>query len=465
MNDVLDYSKIEAGKLDLELDVFDLRLALEDVLELLAPKLADKPVELVLRFVGDAPRFVRGDAGRIRQVIMNLAGNAVRFTDQGHVMVVVSAPEDGRVRFDVEDTGVGIAPDRLELMFEKFTQAESGPARRTGGTGLGLSISRSLARLMDGDVTATSEEGVGSTFTLTIPLESASPTAPPFVPELGGHRVALVAPDAMVRRALDELLSRPGGSLTAVEPDDLIRWIQGVEPGAGGVSLVVDGRCGEGVLRGAVAAVRRLPEARRPRLVALLGTAQRRWASDLKDAGYDAWLPKPVPVGRLWDALGFLEAVPEANQGAPQDDAPALQGRVLLAEDDMVNTMVATAMLKKLGCEVEAVPDGRKAVEAAARQAFDVIILDGRMPEMDGFEAARALREQPELDTVPILALTADHRESERERARAAGMDDYLTKPITLPALRAALERWMAPGARAPAAEGSDAAVDRAASA
>ncbi len=468
VNDVLDYSKIEAGKLDLELDVFDLRLALEDVLELLAPKLADKPVELVLRFVGDAPRFVRGDAGRIRQVIMNLAGNAVRFTDQGHVMVVVSAPGDGRVRFDVEDTGVGIAPDRLELMFEKFTQAESGPARRAGGTGLGLSISRSLARLMDGDVTATSEEGVGSTFTLTIPLESASPAAPPFVPELGGHRVALVAPDAMVRRALDELVSPPGGSMAVVEPDDLIRWIQGVEPGTEGVSLVVDGRCGEGVLRGAVAAVRRLPEARRPRLVALLGTAQRRWASDLKDAGYDAWLPKPVPEGRLWDALGFLEVVPEGNRGAPQGDAPALQGRVLLAEDDMVNTMVATAMLKKLGCEVEAVPDGRKAVEAAARRAFDVIILDGRMPEMDGFEAARALREQPELDTVPILALTADHRESERERARAAGMDDYLTKPITLPALRAALERWMAPGARASAAgaaEESDAAVDRAASA
>ncbi|MEQ9570171.1 MAG: ATP-binding protein, partial [Longimicrobiales bacterium] len=216
VNDVLDYSKIEAGKLDLELDVFDLRLALEDVLELLAPKLADKPVELVLRFLDGAPRYVRGDAGRIRQVIMNLAGNAVRFTDRGHVMVLVSAEDDGRIALAVEDTGVGIAPDRLELMFEKFTQAESGPARRTGGTGLGLSISRSLARLMSGDVTATSEEGVGSTFTLTIPLEAAPPASSAFVPDLDGHRVAVVAPDEMVCRALAELVGGAGGQTTEV---------------------------------------------------------------------------------------------------------------------------------------------------------------------------------------------------------------------------------------------------------
>lgn len=442
VNDVLDYSKIEAGMLDLELDVFDLRLALEDVFELLAPKVAEKEVELVVRFDPGAPRFVEGDAGRIRQVIMNLAGNSVRFTDQGHVMVRVSRTDDGYMHFAVEDTGVGIEADRLELMFEKFTQAESGPGKRTGGTGLGLSISRSLARLMSGDVTATSEPGVGSTFTLSIPLAEAEPSQPVPMPALEGREVVVVAPDPTVRAALGDLIEAADGRMRVHErPAALASTLRA---GAEGIeAVIIDARCGEPALRGALAEVDRLEPSVRPPLFALLGMRHRRMAAQLKEDGFDGWIPKPVPVGRLYGLLGAEEVVSKTVDASGGEGEVPFRGRVLLAEDDMVNTMVATAMLSKLGCDVEAVPDGKQAVEAAALERFDLVILDGRMPVMDGFDAARALRERPEMADVPIMALTADHRDSERDRATEAGMNDYLTKPLSMPALLEALDKWL----------------------
>lgn len=443
VNDVLDFSKLEAGKLELDIDDFDLRLALEDILDLLAPKVADKPVELVLRFDADVPRFVRGDSGRIRQVIMNLAANAVRFTDEGHVMVQVSRTSDGRLALSVEDTGVGIEPDRLEAMFEKFTQAADSDGRRAGGTGLGLSICRSLSRLMNGEVGAVSAPGEGSTFTLTIPLTEAeaAPEGPPAL-ALPHADVALAVPDDRLRSVLAETVQRAGGRPVALEPAAVHGWIGSASPEA---TLVVDGRCGESVLRGAAAAARRRTGGR-PRLVALLDTELRGRSAALLDAGYDGWAPKPVSLRRLRAALDRgTTASGEPRTG--RADAPVSR-RVLLAEDDAVNTMVATAMLEKLGCDVLAVPDGQEAVDAAARESFDLILLDGRMPNLDGYEAAKVLRARPEFDRIPIVALTADDRDSERERARALGMDDYLTKPITLPALREALDRWLVPGAR-----------------
>lgn len=441
VNDVLDFSKLEAGKLELDIDDFDLRLALEDILELLAPKVSDKPVELVLRFAPDAPRFVRGDSGRIRQVIMNLAANAVRFTDRGQVVVDVFSEGRGSVRLAVTDTGVGIPSERLEAMFEKFTQVQDGTGRPTGGTGLGLSICRSLARLMGGDVSAESEPGVGSTFTLSIPIEEAASVDESRTPSLADREVAFAVPDGVLAGALADLVNGAGGRASLIASDQVHGWVTSADPKA---ILVVDSRCGESVMRSAAAAGRRRTGGG-PRLVALLGTESRSRAPELLDSGFDGWAPKPVSVRRLWAALGG-----EASPGARpvEESTDERRGRVLLAEDDAVNTMVATAMLEKLGCEVHAVPDGQEAVDAAAKERFDLILLDGRMPNLDGYEAARVLRARPELDTVPIVALTADDRDSERERARSLGMDDYLTKPITLPALREALDRWLVAGAR-----------------
>lgn len=454
VNDVLDFSKLEAGKLELDIDDFDLRLALEDILHLLAPKVVDKPVELVLRYDPDVPRFVRGDSGRIRQVVMNLAANAVRFTDEGHVMVQVSRASDGQLALSVEDTGVGIEPDRLEAMFEKFTQAADADGRRAGGTGLGLSICRSLARLMSGTVGAVSAPGEGSTFTLTVPLAEAeaAPDAPPSL-ALPDAEVALAVPDARLRSVLAETIETAGGRPAALESAEVHRWIGSAPPEA---TLVVDGRCGESVLRGAAAAARRCTGGR-PRLVALLDTELRGRSAALLDAGFDGWVPKPVSLRHLRGALE-RDTTPQGEAETDSHGAPTSR-RVLLAEDDAVNTMVATAMLEKLGCDVLAVPDGQEAVDAAAREPFDLILLDGRMPNLDGYEAAKVLRARPEFDRVPIVALTADDRDSERERARALGMDDYLTKPITLPALQAALDRWLAPGARDRAAAGASGAA------
>ncbi len=442
VNDVLDYSKIEAGKLELEREEFDLRLALEDVLELLAPKVADKAVELVLRFRPGAPRFVIGDPGRIRQVIMNLAGNAVRFTDNGHVLVDVHRTRDGRMHFAVQDTGVGIAPHRLEHMFEKFTQADGSSTRRHGGTGLGLSISRSLARLMKGDVTASSELGVGSTFTLSIPLAAVEPSVPVILPDLHEQRVVVLTPSAVVRDALGDLIGAAGGRLHGVsDPTEILADATCLDGSV--AAVLIDSVHGEEALRSFAATLRARPGTRRPQLLALLGIEERRWAHDLKENGFDGCVPKPVPIRRLYDSLGRAPR-PQASNGEPEEPRRLVRGKVLLAEDDMVNTLVASAMLKKLGCEVQAVGDGREAVAAVATGGgFDLVILDGRMPVMDGFAAARALRVRPDMAGVPIVALTADHRDTERQRAMEAGMNDYLTKPVTLPALREALDRWL----------------------
>ena len=445
INDILDYSKVEAGRLDLEAVSFDLRTAVEDVLELLAPRTADRDVELVLRYRSGAPRQVLGDPGRVRQVLTNLVANAVRFTERGHVCVDVARGERGGVVIAVVDTGIGIAPHRLEAMFQKFTQADSSTTRRYGGTGLGLSISRSLARLMGGDVTAVSAEGKGSTFTFSAPLPPA-PAEADALPRLhlDGREVIVAVRDPALRDALGEMLLDMGAEpRMESHPLDAGHAFTIAAFGPAKVAAVlVDGCFGAEALASVAAERASLPASRRAPLWALLGPGQRALAAEIQGLGFAGWLPKPVRERRLRTALSGR---PVAPADALSEAAVRLDARVLLAEDDPANTLVAMRMLERLGCSVVAVQDGGEALRALEQERFDLVLMDGQMPVMDGYEATRRLRRRPETEQLPVIALTAGAMADDRQRARDAGVTHFLTKPVGLDELRDALVRVLDP--------------------
>ena len=456
VNDILDFSKIEAGKLTLERVPFDLRDALEDVLELLAPRLASKDVELVLRYGDDVARRVVGDPSRVRQVLTNLLGNAVRFTETGHVVVDVASAEDGGVAVSVSDTGIGIDPQRLDSMFQKFTQADTSTTRRYGGTGLGLPISRSLARLMDGDVHATSVPGEGSTFTFVAPLPAAEPDTEETVGvDLQGRRFLVVARSDRLRDALAATLRRASADVRSTSrPEDILGMWCGPDPEVEGprapeappTDLVLDGAFGVerlAILGGGASA---LPEDRRPRLWGLLRPGRQAEAEALGKAGFAGWVTKPVREARLLRTLSGKK-VREPARG-PVDERIA--GRVLLVEDDPVNARVATSMLQRVGCTVTAVANGAEGVETALRGDFDLVLMDCHMPVMDGYEATRRLRADAKGKGLRIVALTASALEEDIALALEAGMDSHLAKPLDLNGLRAAL-RELLPTTRADA--------------
>ncbi|NJD19171.1 MAG: hypothetical protein FIA95_07810, partial [Gemmatimonadetes bacterium] len=295
VNDILDFAKVEAGRLELECVPFDLRHAMEDVVELLAPRVAGKPVELVLRYRSGAPRYVLGDPGRVRQVVTNLAANAVRFTDSGHVLVDVGRGPSGGVAVTVQDTGIGIDPGNLDAMFEKFTQATSSAARRSGGTGLGLSIARNLARLMGGDVTATSALGEGSAFTFAAPLLEERGRSGARAERLRGRRALVVTPslllqDAIADTVLDELGSLQAAATPGAVPATLAAAAAARRPID---AVLVDGRCGLADLMRLTAGVASLPEAARAPLWAILSREQTDDAARLVGGGFAGLIPSP----------------------------------------------------------------------------------------------------------------------------------------------------------------------------
>jgi signal transduction histidine kinase/CheY-like chemotaxis protein len=444
INDVLDYSKVEAGKLALESVEFDLRTALEDVVDLVAPRAAHG-VDVVLRYDSASPRSVIGDPGRMRQVVTNLAGNAVRFTERGHVVIDVR-PWPGGVRIDVEDTGIGMEPDLIEAMFEKFTQADSSTTRQFGGTGLGLPISRTLARLMGGDVTATSVPGQGATFTFTAAVGAAAEAVP--LVSLDGIRVMVASPVTLIREATAALIEGLGGRADQVADIDRVRQLL-CAPGAPICSAVLlDGDWGEDRLLAeaeAILGARADNDRDPPALFALLGPGQRASGDRLADAGFRASIVKPLRERRLARALA---ATPGETTAAAAHSAVAkdygLQGiRILLADDDAVNTLVARLMLERYGCLVTAVANGRQAVEAVDAQPFDLVLMDCQMPEMDGYDATRAIRATGRFDALPIIALTASAMTGDHKRSLDAGMNDHITKPIKPETLRETVARWL----------------------
>ena len=451
INEVLDISKIEEGRLSLTLAPFDLRSTMEEVADLLAENVEARGLEIAIRWAPGTPREVEGDQGRIRQILVNLVGNAVKFTETGYILLsaVSDGTQNGKTRFRliVADTGIGIPADRIESVFEKFTQVDASPTRRHGGTGLGLAISRQLARLHGGELTAESSPGHGSTFTLSLPLVvgSRQPDAERVAPSLAGGRVLLLDGCEPRRAAIAEQLREVG--LVTTEVSDTRAALAALE----------EARRAGTRLDAVIADERVLdPSARLGAKIVSITSRRRRQSIDGAPGADRIELYKPVRPSLLLPTLKAVWGEPtttgdlvdhgEADEGDARPPAPpdAPRAAVLVAEDNTVNQAVARRMLERLGCQVDVVADGAKAVERLAASPYDIVFMDCQMPVMDGYEATATIRRSGgNRARIPIVAMTASALAGDRERCLAAGMDDHVAKPIRAAQLAAVLERYV----------------------
>jgi len=455
LNDILDYSKIEAEHLELESIPFDLPKVVHATATLLAVRAREKHIELTVDVPPDVPHLVRGDPTRVRQVLMNLIGNAIKFTEQGEVdvsaAVVAYHGDRTSVRFRVRDTGIGIAAEQQGTIFQEFTQADTSMTRRYGGTGLGLAISRKLVTLMGGQLSVTSEVGRGSafSFTLRLPVEtSAGATTPGRAASLGGRRLLVVDDNETNRRILRDMLGAEGVAVQEAARADagLAALSRAAEGGTPFDLAILDAQMPDRDGFELAAAVRADRALAATKLLILTSAGQRGDGERCRQMGIQAYLTKPIARSDLIEAVSTVLA-----EESPAGAAPALITRhsiaesrhalrILLAEDNLVNQQVATAMLLKRGHQVDVVGNGREAVDAVRARDYDLVLMDIQMPEMDGFAATRAIRLLPRGRTLPIIALTAHALSGERERCLERGMTGYLAKPFKAHDLFAAVE-------------------------
>jgi len=461
INDILDFSKVEAGQLVLENLDFDIRSTLDDTVEILAFKAQEKGLDLACIVADEVPEFLKGDPGRLRQVLFNLIGNAIKFTATGGVSVQVDcigkSDSSATLRFSITDTGIGIPADKQSAIFSKFTQADASTTREFGGTGLGLAICRQLVHLFRGEIGVTSVESKGATFFFTAEFEKSSAAAaqpPPHEADLSGVRV-LVADDFKTNRVLmARLLTRWGcrfgeakDAVTALgmlkqaarEGDPYVAVLSDMHmPGMDGAEL---GR-----------QIKADDEIKSARLVMLTSLGKRGDAERLAGFGFSGYLPKPIRPGLLRKCLALVLGREEAT-GSDHHlitrhtvaETTRRKLRVLVAEDNSTNRIVAVKMLEKLGHTADAVGNGREAVESLKSLPYDIVLMDCQMPVMDGFDASRAIRSPDsgvKNHSIPIIAITAHAMKGDRELCLEAGMNDYLTKPVNPRDLAAALERW-----------------------
>jgi signal transduction histidine kinase/DNA-binding response OmpR family regulator len=455
LNDILDFSKIEAGKLELEAVEFDLPVSLEDAVELWAERAQSRGLEVACVVQPDVPRAVTGDPGRLRQIVLNLVGNAIKFTHDGGVIVRATRAAEHGVRIEVTDTGIGMSPEAVSRLFQAFSQADASTTRRYGGSGLGLAICKRLVQAMGGQIGVESEEGKGTTFWFTIPF-AATQRARRAEPAVAlPRRVLLVEGRTLTRMMLREQLS--AWSVAVEEAVDgpsalaVLRSASRSRPDAVVMSVDIPGMDGMALAR-EIAVDSRLTTI--PVIMLTPWSHGAPAATRAREVGARACLARPVRPSRLQDALATVLADPAAatrsaassapNRGATRpSSAHAVQLSILVAEDNYVNQRLVVRMLEKAGHRVEMARTGREAVEAVNRGAYDLVLMDCLMPDMDGFEATRAIR-AGEMGTgrhLSIVALTANAMQGDRDQCLAAGMDDYLTKPILMEALAAVLER------------------------
>jgi signal transduction histidine kinase/DNA-binding response OmpR family regulator len=464
INDILDLSKIEAGKLDLELAEFDLVVAMEEACDLVSFKADGKGLDLVIRVDADVPRQVAADAGRIRQIVLNLLSNAVKFTNHGyvvvHVRLVSLAGSRATIGIAVADTGIGISPAAQARLFQDYGQADASTANRYGGTGLGLAISKRIAELMEGSLSVRSAPGAGSSFEAQIVLDVRSAdTGAAVVPaELAGLRALVVDDCEMAREAVHEQLTRAGMRVSgASSAADAVLALRDAARGGNAYDIaLVDGRMPtqDGIALGVE--IKHDTLIGGTMLVYLSSVSRRLDAPALASAGFSAALLKPVRPSAL---LEVVEAAWKAHRsgtssavvtraaiaGAPSaaDEAVApTRRRALVVEDDTTNQRVAVKMLEKLGWRVDVAGNGREGLDLAGQLPYDVILLDCRMPFMNGFEFARAVRQMGKpISATPIVGVSASAMPGQRQDCLDAGMDDFLSKPVIMADLRRCLER------------------------
>jgi PAS domain S-box-containing protein len=467
INDILDFSKIEAGKLDIEPIPFDTHGVAADVIDLLVTAAEAKGIELAVRIAPEMPRWTVGDPGRIRQIMLNLVSNAIKFTERGHVLIEMQGSvegADGLLRVAITDTGIGISDEARGRLFAEFSQADTSTTRKYGGTGLGLAICKRLVGLMGGRIGVDSAVGKGSTFWFELRLPLAPDHTVDDPADLSGLRL-LIVDDSTVNRGILERQAEGWDVKAGSAPDgatalDYLR--AAARSGEPYDIAIIDYNMPE--MDGVELARRIRGDAsiRATRLLLLTSSARRGDGQGARDAGFDGFLVKPAPPETLRKVLGAMRGtnrrdgrtmitryavaepikVSSSVERRPVD-LPAAGRRVLLAEDNAINQRVAVLMLERLGCRVDVAGNGLEAVDLSGRLPYDLIFLDCQMPEMDGFSAARAIREREGGNShVPIIALTANAMDADRQECLAAGMDDFLSKPVAVGAIAAMLRKY-----------------------
>jgi len=470
INDILDFSKIEAGKLTMELIDFDLRDAVEGTMEMLAERAHTKAVELACWIGQGVPAALRGDPFRLRQILANLTANAIKFTERGEVLVRVTTVAETEntvtIRFDVKDTGIGIAPEAIARIFQEFTQADGSTTRKYGGTGLGLTISKQLVELMKGTIEVQSKPGEGSNFSFTIPFTRQPLTAPPPVPPeaaaLAGLRLLMVDELANQRQILHEQFQQWGlrDEQATTGEAGMALLQEAARAGRPYPLIVIDTDLGETDGLTLAQNIKGDPALASTRILMLTTLLDRLNPTVMRATGISASLVKPVRQSRLLESLIEVMSASGAESAqplgaaavtlpalAPPPRAPVRNVRVLLAEDNIVNQRVAIKQLNKLGFSADAVANGREVLSALQRAPYDIIIMDCQMPEMDGYEVTRRIRQSGSDSYIHfraapyIIALTANALPDDRTRCAEVGMNDYLTKPLHLHDLEVALQR------------------------
>ena len=461
INDILDFSKIEAGKLDLEIVDFDLRDLLEEVADLLAVRAHEKQLELVCALDPGLPAQLRGDPGRLRQILINLTGNAIKFTSSGEVSIHVHSDirADDRVglRFEIRDTGIGIAADKIDTLFKTFTQVDASTTRKYGGTGLGLSISKRLVELMGGHIGIDSTLGQGSTFWFEIELPGQCQLCSrPRLASLDGRRLLVVDDNSTNRRLLEVLLQHwhcvPLLAESGAQALNLLATEQAAGRPVDAAILDMSMPDMDGLTLGRI--IKAQANTQAIPLIMLTSVTQRGDATLASDCGFFAYLTKPIKNAQLQQCLATamgqtaLMAADNKQTAAHALAKQDLSGHILVVEDNLVNQQVVLHMLNHLGHQAQVVGNGLEALQALENTRYDLVLMDCQMPEMDGYEATRAIRAHDSRvlqRQIPIIALTANAMQGDRENALAAGMDDFLSKPISSEALASTLLRWLTP--------------------
>jgi len=460
LNDILDFSKIEARRLDLEVIEFDLRNTVEDVAYTLAKRAQDKGLEMACMIHADVYSDLRGDPGRLRQILVNMVGNAIKFTEHGEIVIRADPLSDTRthatVRFSVHDTGIGIPPERQAAIFERFTQVDGSTTRRYGGTGLGLTISKQLVEAMEGKIGVESEPGKGSTFWFEVTFEKQvgeKVEQPPTPVDLLNLNVLCIDDNATSRMILTKTLTGFGCRVSTAEsgPEGLELLRSAYRAKAPYQLILLDmqmpGMDGEQTAR----AIKSDPTSQDIKIIILTSMGERGDVKRLEALGCSAYLHKPVKQKMLSDAIIAVLGYKPPRGGTGRlitrhtlAEQKRQGMRILLAEDNAINQKLAIILLQKAGYSVDAVENGEQVLEKIQREQYNAVLMDVQMPVMDGFEATRRIRQQEAgKGHIPVIAMTAHALKGDRERCIEAGMDDYVSKPLQPQALITAIDRWV----------------------
>ena len=464
INDILDFSKIEAGKLDLETIDFDLRTTLEDVSDILALKAQEKGLEYVSMVKHDVPSRLRGDPSRLRQILINLAGNAIKFTKKGEVVIRALLENEDEtcvtVLFRISDTGIGIPEDRIGRLFKSFSQVDSSTTRKYGGTGLGLTISKQLVEMMGGRIEVKSQEGKGSEIRFTAIFEKQPEDKDQkivYPEEISGKRILVVNEHATARQVICEQLKLWGCRYEeASEGSEALEELRRAATHKDPFDIaIIDLHIP--VMDGKVLGqkIKQDHDLRDTVLVLITSIGERGDARQFQDAGFAAYLTKPVKMSIFYNCLASVAGLKKEPQAVQTksivtrhslSESKKQKVRLLLAEDNIVNTKVALKILERFGYNADAVKNGKQAIEALEAISYDLVLMDCQMPEMDGYAATGEIRNPDSKvlnHSIPIIAMTAHAMKGDREKCLKAGMDDYLSKPVNPQALADILEKWL----------------------